>query len=380
MNILFVGTNVPDEIEYQVKNISAAGNRFQNNFIRNLKQGGHQVKSAAFLAVPFDRDLLQKATTDHDYQYEMSQTGVRGLHSSLRRFKKLVNNLLEEADCVMCYNMTYAWLWLASMAKHKGKKSVIILADYSGPESFQSWKQKLYANFQKKSIQQFEIVVGLSAKTKEFLKNNQRFICMEGGIEDSFYNALEHLIPSLDRPIRMVYSGLLNHVTGVQLFIESMKRIAESNPGQYEVVISGKGDMANWIENEARGAEWLIYKGHLPYEAYQKLIREADVLVNPRDMRLPENANNFPSKVLDYLATGNEMISTKFAGYEKFEPYAHFIDVTNMEAELKKCLESILQQSDEERIKAYEARRKFVKAFLWKNQIQRILSEINAGD
>jgi len=39
-----------------------------------------------------------------------------------------------------------------------------------------------------------------------------------------------------------------------------------------------------------------------------------------------------------------------------------------------------LKQSDEERIKAYEARRKFVKAFLWKNQIQRILSEINAGD
>ena len=35
-------------------------------------------------------------------------------------------------------------------------------------------------------------------------------------------------------------------------------------------------------------------------------------------MLLGENRNNFPSKTLEYLATGRMIISTEFSGYEEF--------------------------------------------------------------
>ena len=57
MKILFCGTMVPETIEYQIKNISAAGNRFQNNMINNLKSLGHKVDTVSYIAVNIPKAL-----------------------------------------------------------------------------------------------------------------------------------------------------------------------------------------------------------------------------------------------------------------------------------------------------------------------------------
>ena len=380
MNILFVGTNVPDEIEYQVKNISAAGNRFQNNLVENLKRDGHHVETVAYLAVPFDEKHESLLSEEVNYHYVKKEPGFCGLWRSIVNYKNRVHKLLEKADCVICYNIIYAWLWLPRLAKMAHKKSVLILADYGDTDSFLSYKQKLYARMQKNCIRRFDLVVGLSERVKDLLLPEQSFLLMEGGIDDSLYDSLQHHPETSAKQLKIVYSGLLNHVTGVNLFLEAMDRVVASSPYSISTIVSGKGELAKEIENKANQCKWLTFLGHVPYENYIELIRDADILVNPRDMRLPENKNNFPSKVLDYLATGNYVISTSFIGGEKYADYITFAEVVNLETALRSEIKKVMQDTEQERAHRYELNREFAKKFLWHNQVKRIIKGIQELD
>lgn len=93
------------------------------------------------------------------------------------------------------------------------------------------------------------------------------------------------------------------------------------------------------------------------------------MLVNPRDMRLPENQNNFPSKVMDYLAAGKVIISTKFAGWERFKENIIFCE-SSVEG-IKEGLEDVqkhLRNAEE----VYGKNRKKAAEFVWKKQIEKI--------
>ena len=90
-------------------------------------------------------------------------------------------------------------------------------------------------------------------------------------------------------------------------------------------------------------------------------------MVNPRNMNLPENENNFPSKIMEYLATGKPIISTRFPGWEKYNKYIAFCEST------VEGLQNALETSDAGRDREKE-QRKFAAGFLWSNQVKKIQS------
>ncbi len=383
MKLLFLGTNVPDEIEYQTKNISAAGNRFQNNLLAALrKQEDTDVYNLAYLAVPMEKATLEALSDDmgvksenEGYGFVTKQSygsGIVAVLQSVRAYSDQVKNRLQNTDLVISYNVNYAWLNLPKVAKHYGVKSVLILADYSDTDSFCSIKQKLYASLMKKAIRSYDVVVGLSSNVQAILKPKQKFILMEGGINEDFYQEFDHVQEMTRNEFRVMYSGLLNNVTGVDQLIDVMDRVAERRR-DIQLIISGKGDLEDNIREKTKTRPWLQYLGHLPYEQYIEELKKADLLVNPRNMSLPENRNNFPSKILDYLATGKPILSTKFAGWERFEDVISFREIGEWEEFLMKNL----LQSEEKNIayseKTVAERRTFASRFLWRKQVQNIL-------
>ena len=86
--MLFCGTNVPDKIEYRVPHISAAGNRFQNNVITNLRELSYEVKNLSFVGVPLSQDIqaeLMICQENKKYRSVLKE-GI----SSIFRFHKLL--------------------------------------------------------------------------------------------------------------------------------------------------------------------------------------------------------------------------------------------------------------------------------------------------
>jgi glycosyltransferase involved in cell wall biosynthesis len=91
-------------------------------------------------------------------------------------------------------------------------------------------------------------------------------------------------------------------------------------------------------------------------------------------MDRPENQNNFPSKTLEYLASGRYTISTKFAGWERFENNFEFYD--NSIEELAAILKNAELYPDEKLKSYYEKNRKKAKEFDWNTQVRRILKMV----
>ncbi|MCR4588894.1 MAG: glycosyltransferase family 4 protein [Lachnospiraceae bacterium] len=368
--VLFVGTQVPDEVEAEEKKISAAGNRFQNNLIRNMKESGYDVETLSFIGVgvsPEKKEQLRQGAYD-SWAGIIAEQGILGKVRSVRDFGHLLKARLHDKDYVVCYNILYAWFSLPKWAKRNIVRSVAIIADYSGPECYRSFPRKLYAHVMKACFRRFQTVVGLSEQIGSLLRRKQRFLIMEGGVDRALYDFFEEPSKQINKTYTVLYAGLLEKVTGIDLLLEGIKQLPASFP--VRVLFTGKGSMATEITNAAEDDPRISYLGHLPYEEYLQVVKDADILINPRNMNLPENQNNFPSKILEYLCSGKPVISTRFIGNEKF-PHFLYCDSTPeaLAQAIVKGKETLSQKQE-----LYENSRTLTENFLWEKQIQRILN------
>jgi len=351
---------VSEETEYNVRDISAAGNRFQNNMIKNLERAGYEVISCSFLGMHIPAEIKEKLNGNYVFKDQ-------GLLKGIWDYLRLLKRTMSDTEVVICYNIAYAWLILPLMAKIRRKRSIVIVADYSESISYRRLYGKIYARLQLCSMRRFNTVVGLSENIRSKLRKKQRFILMEGGIDEELYNAFAYKPHKEGKPITFMYSGLLSYVTGVNLLLEAIRQVERQD---IRLLISGKGELVKEVESAAKEDERIYYLGHLPYDKYIQKLQEADVLINPRDMRLPENQNNFPSKVMDYLATGKPILSTKFVGWERLKENIVFVESGEEGmVEYLKNADRYLQYSEVQ----YTKNRKKAKFYIWDEQIKRIL-------
>lgn len=129
--------------------------------------------------------------------------------------------------------------------------------------------------------------------------------------------------------------------------------------------------MPSYIKEDER----IVFLGCIPYPEYLNELKSADVLVNPRNMNLPENDNNFPSKIMEYLAAGKTIVSTRFPGWERFSDYIFFTEssVTGM----KDCM--LKAASDDAQIRN-KRNRQLAEKFIWGNQIKKITRKLEELD
>lgn len=365
MKLIMCGTMVPSEYENKIQYLSNAANRFQLNFVKEMKKEC-DISVYSYLGIAVDEQIqteLSQKTGDIQTYFRTADrlTGVM-------RYKRAVKQALKQVDCLMTYNVTYAWMFAPALARRLGKKSALILADYSGEESYHSLARRLYARLQLRVIQKYDVVIGLSETTKRYLKPNQRFLCVEGGIDQDVYDYFGQVSAEEQQYEESIttymYAGILEPVTGVEMLLKAFSRI--DNPA-IRLKISGKGSMVKLVQEATEQDHRIIYLGCVPYEEYLSNLKQADVLVNPRNMNLPENENNFPSKIMEYLATGKPIISTRFPGWEKYNEYINFCNSAI------DGLRTALEMTDVGRDREKE-QRKFAASFLWSNQVQKIYS------
>ena len=89
MKILFCGISVPENVEHQVKNISAAGNWFQNNMIENLRELGHDVTVLSYVAMQILQYLLKEFRNTSQQKYAIRKsTGTVDTLKAIQECKK----------------------------------------------------------------------------------------------------------------------------------------------------------------------------------------------------------------------------------------------------------------------------------------------------
>ncbi len=109
------------------------------------------------------------------------------------------------------------------------------------------------------------------------------------------------------------YMGSLFSFSGLSQVINDFAKLADQN--DYLMII-GDGEIGPRLINEARElriSKKVIFTGTIDYSALPEYLSSADVLINPFEPKLLTNIA-FPHKVLQYMATGIPVVSTKLTG------------------------------------------------------------------
>lgn len=320
MNILFLGSYVPKEYEYRFKNISAAANQYQNNLVAVLKKK-HIVDSMSYITAPEVNPTEEEEAVCKSQRCNLYLAKRDGAKSFLN-FRKDLKAKIKWADFVITYNMVYAWFGIGLLAKNYHTKSILILADYTPWEEEKVVLKKIYAFFSKVNFNKFDKAVILSEGSRKYVMGVPEVSVINGAVDMSLFQRIEPIGNS--HPQLIVYTGFLGRITGVDLLIEAFKTIENDN---IRLVLCGQGDeLKEYILKSCMADSRIECRGYVSKEEYLQILNDSYILVNPRNMNYRQNKNNFPSKVLEYLATGRIIVSTKFCGYETFENNIFFVD------------------------------------------------------
>jgi glycosyltransferase involved in cell wall biosynthesis len=228
--------------------------------------------------------------------------------------------LLINKQAVILYNYNYINIFVNCLCKKRNIKTILIVADHSEYYEYHNPIRRFLAYKYSRDYYKFDYLIFLSKRLKDKYNLENSFL-MVGGINNAKY---KNILPtSIKDELIILYSGILSKVTGIDIYLKAIELIEDK---EIRFVFSGKGEMEDFLIERSREDSRIEYIGFLEEKEYLLLLNKANVLINPRNMNLPQNQNNFPSKILEYLATGKVIISTKFPNYQEFEENIFFCE------------------------------------------------------
>lgn len=117
----------------------------------------------------------------------------------------------------------------------------------------------------------------------------------------------------------LLYTGTLQEFAGILDLISAFRSTKDAN---YRLIICGGGPLASEIEMISKEDARIIYKGNLPRESVLKLQKQSTALINPRKPSVDLTRYSFPSKTMEYMASGTPMIGYRLDGIPE-EYYSH---------------------------------------------------------
>lgn len=276
---------------------------------------------------------------------------ISSILSTYRQIKR--ENAERKVDNIIFYNYKPEVAWAAWLAKKRLGIPITIeyedgYAHVSGIHGLKAW----IFNFTEAKIRK---CVDSAILVNSHLKKcySVPTVTVRGIINKEFFTKCQTYKKENNGKFTILYAGGLDKERGVDVFLESLKY----NDLDCQVVISGKGNIQY---NDQR----VNFKGFISYEEVQELLMQSDLLVQCQLSQNTFASASFPSKLFEYIATGNAIVSSdidevkKFAGdafvyYEDDDPkkLAEAIKlVYNGKEQLKDKIDSLCEENMPEAI------------------------------
>lgn len=137
----------------------------------------------------------------------------------------------------------------------------------------------------------------------------------------------------------LLYTGKIEKWFGLDDLLSAFTRI---NGSEYELWLCGPGDI-EMVKNYSNKDHRIIYKGCLSHKEVLILQKQTTILVNPRHSFDEFTLYSFPSKTMEYMASGTPTLMCKLKSLpEDYYPYLFFFDdetVDGMSKKIKECLD-----------------------------------------
>jgi len=299
--IIWLGPVIDEASMLSAIAVSPAANRWQSGLIQAIQEMGVKVNVISYLPEPvWPRGRLRIKFSDVYFP-----EGIRGEQMKYwnlplwrnynlgigykRAIRRIIDNSRASTGLIITYNGPPANVAAATYARKRyGIPWVCIGADGEVPPGadgyiFLSWDY--YKHFASEAPK----------------------LHLDGGVSEIKFSTGEFDSGGISGQRQIVmFTGSLYPFAGASFLARAFYLI--KNP-QVELWICGKG-VNSEVERLAALDPRIKLIGFVPEQELQQLMKQADIFVNPRPSKLPQNEKNFPSKIFEYLAYGKPIIST----------------------------------------------------------------------
>lgn len=284
MSRLFICSVVPQEYVVELK-ASQAANNFCNRLIE--KKCFDDVYSV--LPISYHLPVVKKSNINY-----FVNKG-KNILSKMLYFIKISMDVINKSmsyDNIWFYNINNTNMIIYFFLRYFSRKRLfVIITDYTLPQKVISVR-----TFISNLLYNSNGIISLSSRSCFKTIKNKKIIA---GIVDEKMLCNEH--ETKKNNIIFLFSGTLSRVTGFEMALKVFSKIPQA-----QLYISGNGDFIETYRNYKN----IHFLGNLEYNDYLELLEKSTVCLNFRDSTLPENNNNFPSKILDYFSRGKIVLST----------------------------------------------------------------------
>lgn len=227
-------------------------------------------------------------------------------------------------------------------SKLRGRRCVGIVMDL--PDMF-SYGGRFYKAWGNWIIRQCTDYVFLTEAMNDYVNAGKKpYVVLEGQSDISMVKAP----PSMDKKIKprvVMYAGGFFRQYGADILTEGFLK---AKLPDVQLHIYGPGDYVDeFVELSCKNSQ-LHYGGVLMNFEMEEKEQEATLLVNPRPTYEEYVKYSFPSKIMEYMASGTPVLTTRLPGIPKeYEPYLMFIDDEDSDG-IACALKKVFGHSDEE--------------------------------
>lgn len=355
MNLIILGSSCPESVEQELMKLGARmdfpGHTLQNALLAGFSQLTTKINIITSWGITnfpkvkkicFGRRVMSYGGNKDNYIY-IGAFNLPLLDKLYRYFKvkrELKRMLKKGEDNVLVVYGVQSPFLLAAIAHRKKIKHInIIVPDLPEFMSGNTGKLHLFLkmidrkiiNYCLKKIDSYSL---LSKPMQERLPMEGKKWCLMEGI----YQPTEESIHVEKYPLKVVmYTGGIYHRRGTDLLLAAFKLI--DNP-DYRLWIRGNGDMKDEILEMAKKDSRIVYFEPVPRLELLKLERQATCMINPTMPSLDFTRYFFPSKTMEYLASGTPTIMFHLGCMPKeYDKHLFYIENESPESMRDKIIE-----------------------------------------
>ena len=359
MRCLFVSSLCSNRIIKQIHEISKknpgfAGLKFRYLLARGLKL--NNINVVAFSVIPMSSALSKKKIWFNKsecndgiiYKY-VPFVNIAYLRQIMvfiyTFFYVLFWGLIERKDKFIVCDMLNVSLCSAVVVATKINriKTVGVLTDMPGLMVARSEKSALpfVTRINKCYLSSFDSYVFLSEPMNEVVNKNKRpYVVIEGFSPDILP---EQIKKSHKDQFIIMYAGGLHERYGLKILADAVEQISDN---KVELRLYGDGPFVEYMNNNEY--KKVKYCGILLNDEIINAELEADLLVNPRPTTEEFTKYSFPSKNIEYMASGTPMATTILPSMPKeYYPYVFLLEDETVDG-YRKVIEEIMSLSSEE--------------------------------
>lgn len=194
-------------------------------------------------------------------------------------------------------------------------------------------------------MKRFKSFLFLTAQMSEIVNPyNKPFLVLEGHSDVSMLHVENDFNKKYEKKV-CIYAGSLRKVYGIENMVKGFLKADIENA---ELHLYGNGSYADELEVLSKENPTIKYMGISPNEEVVKEELKATLLINPRPTHEEYTKYSFPSKNMEYMASGTPVLTTCLPGMpEDHKKYVYFIE-EETEDGIKKALEEVFKNSPEQ--------------------------------